>query len=132
MPHDKAKFPNETRDLFEALENCTEPMERSTVEIRQPRRKRKKSPSEKTQTTGKTSHCDKSGSVFLTDQDVARRFKLTRQTIWRWVGSGRFPAPFKLSAGTSRWRLEDILAFERKLPRHIPNSSEGNKKGKKS
>ncbi len=58
MSHDEAKFPNETRDLFEALENCTEPMERSTVEIRQPRRKRKKSPSEKTQTTGKTSHCD--------------------------------------------------------------------------
>jgi len=54
MSRDEAKFPNGTRDLFEALENCTEPMARSTVEIRQPRRKRKKSPSEKTQTTGKT------------------------------------------------------------------------------
>lgn len=31
-------------------------------------------------------------------------------TWWRGVKDGRYPAPIKLSAGVTAWRLEDVLA----------------------
>jgi predicted DNA-binding transcriptional regulator AlpA len=32
-------------------------------------------------------------------------------TIWRWVGDGNFPKPFKLSASVTAWYAADIEAF---------------------
>jgi len=32
-------------------------------------------------------------------------------TIWRWVRDGKFPQPFKLSAGVTAWRVADIEQF---------------------
>jgi len=32
-------------------------------------------------------------------------------TIWRWVKTGKFPAPFKLSESITVWNLDDIEAF---------------------
>lgn len=32
-------------------------------------------------------------------------------TLWRKVGSGEFPAPIKLSAGITAWKVEDIRAW---------------------
>lgn len=32
-------------------------------------------------------------------------------TIWRWVKSGKFPAPFKLSQSVTVWNLDEIEAF---------------------
>jgi len=32
-------------------------------------------------------------------------------TIWRWVRDGKFPQPFKLSAGVTAWRTADIEQF---------------------
>lgn len=32
-------------------------------------------------------------------------------TIWRWVRDGKFPQPFKLSAGVTAWHAADIEQF---------------------
>ena len=32
-------------------------------------------------------------------------------TIWRWVRDGKFPQPFKLSAGVTAWHLSDVEQF---------------------
>ncbi|MCD8547482.1 MAG: AlpA family phage regulatory protein [Aeromonadaceae bacterium] len=32
-------------------------------------------------------------------------------TLWRWVSSGKFPKPVKLSERVTVWRVEDIRAW---------------------
>lgn len=32
-------------------------------------------------------------------------------TIWRWVRDGKFPQPFKLSAGVTAWHAADVAQF---------------------
>ncbi|MQA23638.1 helix-turn-helix transcriptional regulator [Rugamonas rivuli] len=32
-------------------------------------------------------------------------------TVWRWVRDGKFPQPFKLSAGVTAWHAADIEQF---------------------
>lgn len=32
-------------------------------------------------------------------------------TIWRWVRDGKFPQPFKLSAGVTAWYVADVEQF---------------------
>ena len=50
---------------------------------------------------------------FLTDVEVAKRFCVTRQTIWRWSRDrAEFPKPVQLSPGTSRRRLSELVIFE--------------------
>ena len=51
-------------------------------------------------------------NLFLTVDQVASRFGVSTDTIWRWKRSGDFPLAVKLSPGTTRWRLSDILAHE--------------------
>jgi prophage regulatory protein len=53
------------------------------------------------------------GSLFLTDIAVAKRYSVSRPTIWRWVKSlDGFPSPIQISAGTTRWRLVDLEAWD--------------------
>lgn len=49
---------------------------------------------------------------FLRDIEVAKRYKLSRSTIWRWVNEGRFPSPMKLGPSSTRWRLSDLEEWE--------------------
>jgi len=49
---------------------------------------------------------------YLTDCELAERFRVGRSTIWRWLAAGRIPAPVKLTPGTTRWVLTHIEAFE--------------------
>ena len=50
----------------------------------------------------------------LSDKAVAIRFEISRATVWRWVKENKFPKPIKLSAGSTRWKLSDIEAWEAK------------------
>lgn len=51
---------------------------------------------------------------YLTINEVALRYGITRATVWRWVKNDeQFPKPIKLSPGTSRWSLIHLVAFER-------------------
>lgn len=50
---------------------------------------------------------------FLTVKEVARRYSVGEATVWRWVKNDPiFPEPIKLSAGTSRWKAEQLQNFE--------------------
>ena len=51
-------------------------------------------------------------NIYLKDTELAARFRVKRQSVWRWVRSDGFPAPVKLSPGCSRWRLSDVEAWE--------------------
>jgi prophage regulatory protein len=49
---------------------------------------------------------------FLSDKDVARRYGVTKQTIWRWQkNNSNFPKP-RRQYGSARWRLSELIAYE--------------------
>jgi prophage regulatory protein len=50
--------------------------------------------------------------IYSTDLEIAARYKISRQTLWNWVRKGRFPAPVKLGANTTRWRQSDVEQYE--------------------
>lgn len=53
---------------------------------------------------------------FLSDRMVAERYGVQKQTIWRWAKtSPLFPKPIKFEGGTTRWRLSDLIAYERQV-----------------
>jgi prophage regulatory protein len=53
--------------------------------------------------------------VYLSVIQVAERLGVSRDSIYRWKRLADFPKAYKLSAGSSRWRLVDIEAWEAKL-----------------
>lgn len=51
--------------------------------------------------------------MYLSDKQVAERYGVTRPTVWRWLKTDRtFPKPISLSPGCTRWRLDEIEAWE--------------------
>ena len=51
--------------------------------------------------------------MYLSDKQLADRFSVTRQTIWRWHRDDeRFPRAINLSAGCTRWNLDQIANWE--------------------
>lgn len=52
---------------------------------------------------------------FLTDRDLAERYRIHRATVWTWTREGRLPRPVRLTPRCSRWRLEDIEAAEQAM-----------------
>lgn len=50
---------------------------------------------------------------YLSVQDVARRYAISIQTVWRHTKHNPdFPKPIKILNGSTRWRMTDILAYE--------------------
>lgn len=57
--------------------------------------------------------CTQCMETYCTVQDVANRYKIFRTTVWRRVENNPlFPKPVKLTPGTTRWALSDLLRFE--------------------
>jgi len=50
--------------------------------------------------------------LFLSDEQLAKRYGVSRSTIWRWLRKGDFPSPVKLGPGCTRWPLDDVQAWE--------------------
>ena len=50
--------------------------------------------------------------AFLDIHGVARRYNVTRATVWAWMSQGRIPQPIRLTAGCSRWSLDDLKKWE--------------------
>jgi hypothetical protein len=46
---------------------------------------------------------------WASDLQLALRYSVSRATVWRWSTEGRIPAPHKLSANCTRWRLADVI-----------------------
>lgn len=54
--------------------------------------------------------------TFLSDADLAARFSVTRQTVWRWHRANLgFPRAVSLSPGCTRWKLSEIESWEKGL-----------------
>ena len=71
---------------------------------------------ERKRQTEKSKACTRCRERYLTDHEVAVRFSTSRATIWRWVDkSPAFPTPVKLSPGTTRWKLSDLVRFEAQM-----------------
>jgi len=52
---------------------------------------------------------------WLSDSDVARRYSVSRITIWRWTKAGHLPKPRKLGANTTRWHIDDLDAHDKRV-----------------
>ena len=53
---------------------------------------------------------------LLTVRDLSRRYDVSVATIWRWSSErDDFPRPLKLGTGCTRWRIQDLEAFEAKV-----------------
>ena len=51
--------------------------------------------------------------MFVSDKAIAERYGVTRPTVWRWLKTDpTFPKPISLSPGCTRWRLDEIEAWE--------------------
>lgn len=50
--------------------------------------------------------------LYLSDNQLAARFGISRNSIWRLVKTGQLPEPIRLFKSTTRWRVADIEQFE--------------------
>lgn len=50
--------------------------------------------------------------LYLTDNQLAARFGISRNSIWRLSKNGQLPPPVKLFKSTVRWTLSSIEQFE--------------------
>ena len=51
----------------------------------------------------------------FTVQEIARRYRVSASTIWRWVESGRLPHPAIQSGHCTRWLAQQIESHEKTL-----------------
>ncbi len=49
---------------------------------------------------------------FLAVPDAARRYGVSRSTVWRWIRRQRLPAPIKLSPSVVGWWIDDLVQWE--------------------
>lgn len=49
---------------------------------------------------------------YLSDVELARRFAVSRVTIWRWSSQGILPKPVAIGPNSSRWVAEEVAAAE--------------------
>lgn len=52
---------------------------------------------------------------YLSDRQLAERYSVHKSTIWYWCTKNRFPSPVRLSKGITRWRVSDIIAWEKEV-----------------
>jgi predicted DNA-binding transcriptional regulator AlpA len=46
--------------------------------------------------------------LFFSDAQVAKRYGVSRATVWRWVRRGILPKPVSISPGCTRWRGDQL------------------------
>ena len=52
--------------------------------------------------------------IFLSDKQVAKRYSVSRATVWRWHRErSDFPRAVKVSDQCTRWRLAEIEDWEK-------------------
>lgn len=51
---------------------------------------------------------------FVSDQQIADRYGVSRATVWRWAARGILPKPKSITPGTTRWRLDEVEEFDRR------------------
>jgi len=54
-------------------------------------------------------------NLFLSVDQVAERYGVSTDSIWRWKRQGRFPAAVSIGPNCTRWRLSDLVEHERQM-----------------
>jgi prophage regulatory protein len=54
---------------------------------------------------------------FYRIKDLTQLFKVNASTIWRWLAAGKMPAPLKIAANTTAWRVDEINEWIASRPR---------------
>jgi predicted DNA-binding transcriptional regulator AlpA len=57
-------------------------------------------------------------SRYWTDEDLAERWNVCRDTIWRWARVGHIPAPIKLPGNCTRWLRDEVESCEESWGQH--------------
>lgn len=52
------------------------------------------------------------GAPFICVRDVAQRYSVSVPTIWRWLNLGKFPSPYRIGCGSTRWAVADLDAHD--------------------
>lgn len=50
---------------------------------------------------------------YLSTTQLAARYGIARETVWRWVKRGRLPEPVRMSQRCARWNLRELEDSER-------------------
>lgn len=61
--------------------------------------------------------------IYESDRGLAKRYKTSRATIWRWPVTRGFPAPVKLSPNVTRWKMSEVLDWESRQVRYANTST---------
>ncbi len=51
-------------------------------------------------------------TTYLRLPDMKIRYRVSGSTIWNWCRTNNLPAPMKLGANTTCWKLDDLLKWE--------------------
>ncbi|RLA42560.1 MAG: hypothetical protein DRR42_23200 [Gammaproteobacteria bacterium] len=60
----------------------------------------------------RTNRHSSSNSKYMTDSDLAERWTVSRDTVWRWSKIGKTPSPIKLGDNCTRWLRSRIEEWE--------------------
>lgn len=64
------------------------------------------------------------GEQYLDARQLAKRYRVHIQSIWRWNAEKRLPPAAKFGGGTTRWKLSDLEAWERsRTQAHQPGAA---------
>jgi len=50
----------------------------------------------------------KKNHQWVSDRTIARRYEISRSTVWAWAREGKLPKPAKLSANITRWDNAEV------------------------
>ena len=53
--------------------------------------------------------------IWLSDNEVAARYSVSRITVWRWARERDFPKPRKLGENTTRWYAPELEEHDEKI-----------------
>lgn len=54
-------------------------------------------------------------TLYLTVSQVADRYGVSNDTVWRWSRAGDLPKPVKVGPNVTRWRLSELMAHDATL-----------------
>lgn len=57
----------------------------------------------------------KPDQLYLTVDQVAQRYSVSTDTIWRWSRNGDFPKQRKIGPNVTRWRMSDLEEHEQQF-----------------
>lgn len=56
---------------------------------------------------------------YISAAQLARRYGVTKSTIWRWTKRGILPSPVRLSEQCTRWNLDEIEKRDAEREREV-------------